>query len=168
MKNSLKIPLSIITYLLSIVLFDCFYGFVISGYAGWLQLLLSVICGTVISFILAIFIFKRKNIKTEKFRIFLIVAMILFVSLARIIYNPLNKIASNDYISYETKIVRMQALYATFFFDPDFAIYVENQNGEEIEIDINSPIITYDEGDVITIKEIQGGFGYPIYEIVAD
>jgi hypothetical protein len=163
----LKASLLITVYLFLIIGFDCLYGFLIGGYATWLHLLLSAICAIAFSFLLTALILSFKQIKTEKFVILFIVFSLIFVSFSKLMYNPLNDIsAGDDYVEYESEILEIGTLSTSFFFEADFKLELKDKNNKTIQINIYSPIITYSEGDIVTIREKQGGFGYPIYEIV--
>jgi hypothetical protein len=167
MIKTMKISLCVVAFIFSSIVFDCIYGFTIKGEANISYLLLAFFSAIIVSFVLSVIIFKVKNLKTEKFIICFIAIAISFVALSFCLYNPLNTISAdrNSVKEYESQIERITAPYAIFIFEPTFEISFKDDNGETVTVTTKSPIIDYEEGDKIDVKETMGGFGNKIYDV---
>ena len=115
------------------------------------------------------FIFGKDFIKNDKLRNIALGVAIGICVLSYLTYNGLNRISAD-----ESKTVEYEAKITDFDYFPRSAnnIYFINSQGVEVYIEYYDDIIALEgtilseEAEFIRIREIQGGFGYTIYEVL--
>ena len=93
-------------------------------------------------------------------------ATVIFLILFRFGYDGLNRMtAETKYAEYQTVITGVDYRHRSWTEE----IFFTDRNGNEVSLTRMSPILyTEDEpeeGKTATVRERQGGFGYPVYEI---
>ena len=168
MSRTNKIILSVIGGLIAIVAFSCLYGFSIGG-KNALTAIFLIVSSLIISALIFAFIFGKDFIKSDKLKNIALGVAIGICVLSYFTYNGLNRISAD-----ESKTVEYEAKITYYIEGKVDSIDFVNSHGDEVRIDHYDDIIIYGEDEPITlseaeficIKEIQGGFGYPIYEVL--
>lgn len=168
MSRTNKIILSVVGGLILIVAFSCLYGFTIGGKNAFTAIFL-IVSSLIISALIFAFIFGKDFIKSDKLKNIALGVAIGICVLSYFTYNGLNRISAD-----ESKTVEYEAEITDFDYFTRSAdnIYFINSQGIEVKIEYYSDIIYLeetilpDEAEFIRIREIQGGFGYTIYEVL--
>ncbi|MBR5202954.1 MAG: hypothetical protein IKW45_06785, partial [Clostridia bacterium] len=121
------------------------------------------------SALIFLFIFGKDFIKSDKLKSIAFGVAIGICALSYLTYGGLNRISADD-----SKTVEYEAEITDFDYFTRSAdnIYFINSQGIEVKIEYYSDIIYLeetilpDEAEFIRIREIQGGFGYTIYEVL--
>lgn len=161
MKKAIRVFISIIVLLLGVVGADCLYGLTIGGNYGWIALLICLGVGLILTTMATFFIFNKDERNQAKVRDCFAIILIGFMFVCVFMYSPLNKLTgSTDYTEKQVQVVKLEGLRTVFpVVDPEWEVTVEEQNGESYVVYDYSPFINYDEGDAVSIKEFNGGFG---------
>lgn len=167
MKKSTKILISVIILIFGIIACDCTYGLIFGGEYRLLACIISAVFGLILSAFSVLIIFGKKNIKTRTAIDAFISIILVFFILCMLVYKPLNKISgTNEYVEKQVEIVEVYGGGRRFLFiEPAFFVTVKDKTGREFVIEEYSPIIDYDDGDTVIIKEYVGGFELKYYEI---
>lgn len=168
MSRTNKIILSVVGGLILIVAFSCLYGFTIGG-NDIRSVIFLITSSLLITVLIFIFIFGKDFAIDKKVKSIAIGVAIGICVLSYFTYNGLNRISAD-----ESKTVEYEAEITDFDYFSRSAdnIYFINSQGIEVKIEYYSDIIYLeetilpDEAEFIRIREIQGGFGYTIYEVL--
>lgn len=157
-----KLAAVILVGLLLVVGIDSLIGSTVGGKIGMPHIILFFIASFVLGTLGSIFLFiKDRVIEMPKNAI--LISMAVFFLAFCLGYGGLNSISkSSDYLEYQTVISYVKTPYKTFHNN----YYFEDLNGEQqVFRRIIGTGVDYEYGDKINVKEYQGGFGYPVYEI---
>lgn len=168
MSRTNKIILSVVGGLILIVAFSCLYGFTIGG-NDICSVIFLITSSLLITVLIFIFIFG-KDFATNNIvkKVAIGVAFCVF-AISFFTYNGLNKISADESktVEYEAEITYFSSGYR----GPD-TIYFLNSQGFEVDVTYLDAFISFEEGiypdeaEFVLIREIQGGFGYTIYEVL--
>ena len=170
-RSIIKHLIVIVSVIVSIIFFDLFIGLIIGGHLSK-HLFAFVALSIIISAISLLAISGKEKFKSKKAPWLMVgvIAFFIFVSFA-VSYDFLNLKTSNP------KYEEYQSTVTTTVYSRDnfFEVFFTDKNGNEANDKIFTLkyIILSDEeeadmlkaGDTITVREYQGGFGYPIYRI---
>lgn len=169
MKKSIKILITVILLIFAVIGIDCAVGFTIGGRIRLIHILIIVTVSLVLTFLSILFINGKGYEKSGSYKETLILVTIGLVAVCCVMYTGLNRLsASNDTVVYDTYIESSNHYYRSIFME----IIFEDRDGNMASA-YDKNIIWFDddsypdEGVPITIRERQGGFGYPVYDIVA-
>ena len=168
MNRTNKIILSVVGGLIAIIAFCCLYGFTIGG-NDIICVIFLIISSLFISYLIFAFIFGKDFIKIEKAKRFAVGVVFGVFAISFFTYNGLNRISADESktVEYETEITYFSSGYR----GPD-TIYFINSQGTEADVDYLDAFISFEEevypseAEFVCIRETQGGFGYPIYEVL--
>ena len=168
MSRTNKIILSVVGGLILIVAFSCLYGFTIGGKNAFTAIFL-IVSSLIISALIFAFIFGKDFIKSDKLKNIALGVAIGICILSYFTYSGLNRISAD-----ESQTVEYEAEITDFDYFPRSAnnIYFINSQGVEVYIEHYDDIIALEgtilseEAEFIRIREIQGGFGHTIYEVL--
>lgn len=157
-----KLSAVILVGLLLVVGIDCLIGFTLGGKIGILHVALFFIASFVLGTLASIFLYIKDRV-IEMPKTAIITSMAIFFLVLCLGYGGINSISkSSDYLEYQTVISYVETPYKTFHNN----YYFEDLNGErQVFRRIMGTGVDYEYGDKINVKEYQGGFGYPVYEI---
>lgn len=166
MTKTNKILIAIMSDLIFAVIAVCVYGLIIGGEPGFAFILYSVVISAVLSCLSVVFIKGKNCIKDSSFftRLLIIAAALVFCMY--FLYNAANGLATdNQYKEYETAI---EFTSANKTLGTSIGFY--NQAGELVSVTDYNFIWTDDDavpvkGATLTIREYNGAFNYPKYEI---
>lgn len=168
MNKTYKILITVAMLIFVIIGFVCMVGFTIGNRFGWLHLLIFVIISAIISFLSILFINGMEYVKSRRLTEPFIVLVIAFTVVFNVMYSGINKISADSEAKiYDTTVEYVYngkgELHASIGF------YDKNGNMQEVW-DYN--FIWFDdetcpeEGATITVEERQGGFGYPVFDLI--
>ena len=168
MSRTNKIILSVVGGLIAIVTFCCLYGFTIGG-NNTIWAICLIAWSLLITASIFFFIYGKNFVKNQTLLEISVVVLTAIAVLSYFCYNGLNKIGAD-----ESKTVEYDAKITYYIEGKVDSIDFINSHGNEVRIDHYDDIIIYGEDEPITlseaeficIREIQGGFGYPIYEVL--
>lgn len=169
MSRTNKIILSVFGGLIAIVVFNCLYGFTIGGRNAFTAIFL-IISSLIISALIFLFIFGKDFIKSDKLKGIAFGVAIGICALSYLTYGGLNRISAD-----ESKTVEYEAEITNYITGRPPLMHFINQQGVEIRnVSVYYDLINEEEDDYVTlgnaefvlIREIHGGFGYSIYEIL--
>lgn len=177
MNKSSKIFIIIIFDLLYIFAFVCIFGFTIGGRIGlyyateisnirfWAFAIIMTLALVMSNFA----VFNGKEIfKSSEERVGIFVAAAVIVMCIYFLYTPMNKFTAQAETTadYDTVVIYEKSLYGIHFFNE---VIFENQNKEKVSAIVFDWTGGIDGGfaidDEIHVKEYQGGFGFPAYDI---
>ena len=170
MSRTNKIILSVVGGLIAIVAFSCLYGFTIGGNnATWAICLIA--WSLLITASIFFFIFGKTFIKNQILIEIAVGVLTVVAVLSYFTYGGLNRISADESktVEYEAEITYYDVRTAGQSIGPNSVDFI-NQQGNKVRVDyyrafINDDVIV-DEAKFVLIREIQGGFGYPIYEVL--
>lgn len=166
MKRALCICIIILIQLLFSILYNCIYGFNVGGNPNYIYYVLSLLIGIILSFCITFVMSRIKELKRTKIKESVVILTVVFFVLALLLYYPLNDISSEDtYIEYETEIIEIEALQPIIIGQPDFRVSFLDCNGNNVSVDVNLVVSSYEEGNVIIVRETIGGFGVKKYTL---
>ncbi len=168
MSRTNKIILSVFGGLIAIVAFSCLYGFTIGG-NDIRSVIFLIASSLLITVLIFIFMFGKDFATDKKVKSIAIGVAVGICVLSYFTYNGLNRISAD-----ESQTVEYEAEITDFDYFPRSAnnIYFINSQGVEVYIEHYDDIIALEgtilseEAEFIRIREIQGGFGYTIYEVL--
>lgn len=168
-SKELKIFLSVISSLLLSVGFDCLFGFTAGGEAGVLYVALLILfsfsCAA-----LAVFIVNGRDYFKGSYRAALVWTAIGICAFTYFLYSPLNSLSkSQEYTQYSAEVVWISQ-YKGFLSED---ITLRDGRGNEFSTQtLEAQISIYDddfqEGSEVVVREYEGGFGFPVYELIKD
>lgn len=169
MKKTDKILITVILLIFAVIGVDCIIGFTIGGEIRLIHIVILVAIHLVLTYLSILFINGKEYEKSDSYKEALILITIGLVAISYVMYGGLNRLsASNDSVVYDTYIEETNSHEKTIFTEIGF-----RDRNNNLAHAWDKIIIWYDddtfprEGVPITIRERQGGFGYPVYEIVA-
>ena len=162
-KLLIKLTAVILVGLLLVIGALCLIGFLIGGRLTWLHFALFAACsllyGAAAGYVLL-------GDEKEKRTTAIVVAFLLFFGLFWSGYGCLNTLSrSNDFLEYQSTVTYIDLPARQLLFE---TVYFTDSEGQEAHKTVLQALNTenyYDDGVAITVKEYQGGFGYPTYEI---
>ena len=168
MSRTNKTILSVVGGLISIVAFCCLYGFTIGG-DNAIFIVCLIAWSLLITASIFFFIFGKTFIKKQILMEIAVGVLTAVVGLSYFTYGGLNRISAD-----ESKTVEYEAEITGYINGKPPIMDFVNQQGNEVRIDVYYDLINDEEDNYITlgsakfvlIREIQGGFGYPIYEVL--
>lgn len=162
-----KIMIAVIADLLLLVAAVCAFGFTIGGKPKLLYILYAAVCSIVLSYLSIILIKGKACDKGSSFLQSLVILAIVSTACMYLTYNAINAFAADSqYKEYETTV--------EYFTSTDrilgSSVGFYNQAGELVETSDYNAVWTDDEsvpaaGAELTIREYNGAFNYPKYEI---
>ena len=166
MKKRYKIMIVVIADLL-LGAAVCGFGFTIGGKPQITFVIYAVFCSVILSYASAVFVKGRNCDKGSSFIQSLVILTVVSTVCMYLFYNSVNVLASdNIYQEYETTV--------EYYISSDriigSTVGFYNQDNELAEVsdynfiwsdDDSAPV----EGATLTIREYNGAFNYPIYEI---
>ena len=170
MSRTNKIILSAVGGLILIVSFSCLYGFTIGG-NDIRSVIFLITSSMLITVLIFIFIFGKDFATDKKVKSIAIGVAIGICVLSYFTYNGLNRISADESktVEYEAEITYYDIRTAGQGIGPDSVDFINSQ-GNEVRVDYYRGFINYDvivnEAEFVLIREIQGGFGYKIYEVL--
>lgn len=169
MKKSNKILITVILLLCAVIGTDCIIGFTIGKKIGAVHILILTAIHLILSYLAIVFIKGSEYKKTTGYKEALIITTIGLVALSAVMYGGFNRLsAGNESVEYETCVEYTDQYRGIMFMQ----VYFNDMQGNTACVS-DKNILWIDEdtypedGTPITIREKQGGFGYPVYEIIA-
>lgn len=169
MKKTDKILITVILLVFAVIGIDCIIGFTIGGEIRLIHIVILVAIHLVLTYLSILFINGKEYEKSDGYKEALILITIGLVAISYVMYGGLNRLsASNDSVVYDTYIEETNTYEKTIFTEVGF-----RDRNNNLGHAWDKTIMWYDddsfpeEGAPITIREKQGGFGYPVYELVA-
>lgn len=167
MNKRNKIILAVIVDLLLLFAAVCAFGFTVGGKPRLLYILYAVVCSIVLSYLSNIFIKGKACEKGSSFLQSLVILAVASTACMYLSYNAINAFAADkQYREYETTV--------EYFTSSDrmlgSSVGFYNQEGELVETADYNSVWMDDEsvpvaGAELTIREYDGAFHYPKYEI---
>ena len=158
-----KLSAVILVGLLAVVGILCLIGFLIGGRVTALHMVLFAASSAALSLLAAFVLFRNEK---ERRTTAAIVAFIVFIAAFCSGYGFLNELSrSNEYTEYQSTVTYVGVEYKQIVFE---RVYFTDRNGSETYKTVFQTLNQenyYDDGTPINVKEYQGGFGYPVYEI---
>lgn len=169
MKKSNKILITVILLLFAVISADCIIGFTIGNKIGAMHIVILTAIHIILSSLAIVFIKGSEYRKTAGYKEALIITTIGLVALSAVMYGGFNKMsAGSESVEYETYVEYTNQYRGIMFMQ----VYFNDVQGNTACVS-DKNILWFDEdtypeyGTPLTIREKQGGFGYPVYEIIA-
>ena len=163
-KTLVKITVLLFAGLLLCIGVCCAIGFTVGGAPDLPKQIAFFTVSLLFGILSAIFLKQDKSLSRV---LILLITAIFFVAVC-CGYTALNRLSSSeDYIEYQTEITDINYYGKSFCEEICFP---DRSGNEAVVIRYNLGIYENDqvpeEGKTITVREKQGGFGYPVYKII--
>lgn len=164
-----KILIAVVVCVILLVSAVCIFGFAVGGRPEIGFVLYCVMCSLIFSLFSLIFVGGSEYKRESSFRYLLVILTVISTVCMYSLYNAINYLgADNDFKEYETTVEYFTSSDRIFgssvgFYNPQGEL-VETADYNAVWFDDESVPV---EGAVLTVREYNGAFNFPKYEIAS-